>query len=85
MLAEAYGIFICVAGVVGLIWILYVMRNGDKDRHQEDDARAFFDEHGHWPDEDPPAEGEGEGPGSGEVQDPGAGEPGRDLPLEERP
>jgi hypothetical protein len=51
MLANAYGIFICVAGVAGIIWILYVMRHGDKDRHEEDDARAFFDEHGHWPDE----------------------------------
>jgi hypothetical protein len=51
MLANAYGIFICVAGVAGLIWILYVMRNGDKDRHEEDAARTFFDEHGHWPDE----------------------------------
>jgi hypothetical protein len=51
MLANAYGIFICVAGVAGIIWILYVMRNGDKDRHLEDDARTFFDEHGHWPDE----------------------------------
>jgi hypothetical protein len=51
VLANAYGIFICVAGVAGIIWILYVMRNGDKDRHAEDDARAFFDEHGHWPDE----------------------------------
>jgi hypothetical protein len=53
MLANAYGIFICVCGVVGIIWILYVMRNGDKDRLDEDDARAFFDEHGHWPDETP--------------------------------
>jgi hypothetical protein len=53
MLANAYGIFICVAGVAGIIWILYVMRNGDKDRHLEDDARTFFDEHGHWPDETP--------------------------------
>lgn len=53
MLANAYGIFICVAGVAGIIWILYVMRNGDKDRFEEDDARAFFDEHGHWPDETP--------------------------------
>jgi hypothetical protein len=53
MLADAYGIFICVAGVAGIIWILYVMRNGDQDRHQEDAARAFFDEHGHWPDETP--------------------------------
>ena len=53
MLANAYGIFICVAGVAGIIWILYVMRNGDKDRFEEDDARTFFDEHGHWPDETP--------------------------------
>ncbi|WP_445148964.1 hypothetical protein [Baekduia sp. Peel2402] len=53
MLANAYGIFICVAGVVGIIWILYVMRHGDKDRYVEDDARTFFDEHGHWPDETP--------------------------------
>jgi hypothetical protein len=53
MLADAYGIFICVAGVAGIIWILWVMRHGDKDRHDEDAARAFFDEHGHWPDETP--------------------------------
>jgi len=53
MLANAYGIFICVAGVAGIIWILYVMRHGDNDRYVEDDARAFFDEHGHWPDETP--------------------------------
>jgi hypothetical protein len=24
---------------------------GDKDRDREDAARAYFDEHGHWPDE----------------------------------
>ena len=24
---------------------------GDKDRDREDEARAYFDEHGHWPDE----------------------------------
>jgi hypothetical protein len=23
----------------------------DEPRHAEDDARAYFDEHGHWPDE----------------------------------
>jgi hypothetical protein len=51
MLANAYGIFICVAGVVGIAWIIYLMRNGDKDRHDEDAARLFFDVHGHWPDE----------------------------------
>jgi hypothetical protein len=51
MIANIYGIFICVAGVVGIAWIIWMMRNGDKDRHEEDRARVFFDEHGHWPDE----------------------------------
>jgi hypothetical protein len=53
MIANVYGIFICVAGVVGIAWILWVMRYGDRDRHDEDAARTFFDEHGHWPDETP--------------------------------
>ena len=53
MIANLYGIFICVAGVVGLAWILWVMRHGDQDRYDEDAARVFFDEHGHWPDETP--------------------------------
>jgi nitrogen fixation-related uncharacterized protein len=51
MLANAYAIFICVAGAVGIAWIIWLMRNGDRDRHEEDAARTFFDEHGHWPDE----------------------------------
>ena len=51
MLENAYAIFICVIGVVGIGWILWVMRHGDEDRHEEDRARRFFDEHGHWPDE----------------------------------
>jgi hypothetical protein len=53
MIANLYGIFICVAGVVGIAWILWVMRHGDQDRYDEDAARTFFDEHGHWPDETP--------------------------------
>ena len=28
-----------------------VLRNACTRRHEEDAARAFFDEHGHWPDE----------------------------------
>jgi hypothetical protein len=53
MISNIYGIFIVVAGVVGLGWILWVMRHGDSDRHDEDAARRFFDEHGHWPDQTP--------------------------------
>jgi hypothetical protein len=53
MLANVYAIFICVVGVIGVGWIFWVMRNGDGERHEEDRARAFFDAHGHWPDETP--------------------------------
>jgi hypothetical protein len=28
--------------------------SGDRDRDREEAARAFFDEHGYWPDEAPP-------------------------------
>jgi hypothetical protein len=53
MLENAYAIFICVVGVIGIGWIFWVMRHGDEERHEEDRARLFFDEHGHWPDETP--------------------------------
>lgn len=53
MLETAYSIFVIVAAVVGIGWILYMLRHGDSDRHDEDAARTFFDEHGHWPDETP--------------------------------
>jgi hypothetical protein len=29
--------------------------SGDEERRQEEDARRFLMEHGHWPDEPPPA------------------------------
>ena len=41
-----------IAGVgliAGLVWIA---RNGHADRDAEEAARAYFDEHGRWPDED---------------------------------
>ncbi|MGH2919107.1 MAG: hypothetical protein ACRDLS_10995 [Solirubrobacteraceae bacterium] len=28
---------------------------GDEERDREEEARAYLDEHGHWPDEEPPA------------------------------
>ncbi len=34
---------------------ILVIRTGHKERIEEDDARAFFDEHGRWPDEPPEA------------------------------
>jgi hypothetical protein len=50
------------AGIVGAgigIWMLNVLFRmgvqGDRERDDEAAARRFFDEHGHWPDEAPPA------------------------------
>ncbi|HEY6692000.1 MAG TPA: hypothetical protein VI006_04070 [Solirubrobacteraceae bacterium] len=30
---------------------------GDKDRDDEERARVFFDDHGYWPDQEPPKPG----------------------------
>jgi hypothetical protein len=49
------------AGIIGAglsIWLLNFLYRvgvkGDRERRDEDDARAFMEEHGHWPDESPP-------------------------------
>jgi hypothetical protein len=38
-----------------IVWFFRILlaKDRDKERYEEDDARTFFDEHGHWPDEDP--------------------------------
>jgi hypothetical protein len=40
------------------VWLLNVLYRvgvkGDRERDQEDRARAYYDEHGYWPDEEPP-------------------------------
>lgn len=35
--------------------LVLIIRTGHDERHDEDDARAFFDAHGRWPDEPPEA------------------------------
>jgi hypothetical protein len=49
------------AAIIGAglsIWLLNVLFRmgvkGDQERDDEADARRFFDQHGHWPDEPPP-------------------------------
>jgi hypothetical protein len=45
-------------GAGGSIYLMNVLLrvgiSGDRERDVEDDARAFFDRHGMWPDEVPP-------------------------------
>lgn len=49
-MSDAFAYLILAIGVVGLFYILRVLRAHDP-RRDEDVARAFFDEHGHWPDQ----------------------------------
>jgi hypothetical protein len=48
------GTLLIAAGLsVWLLNLLYrVGVKGDRERDDEDRARAYFDEHGHWPDEE---------------------------------
>ena len=39
--------------VTGWFMSIVLNKNRDKERYDEEDARTFFDAHGHWPDEDP--------------------------------
>jgi hypothetical protein len=46
---------VAVLGGFGTIAvILYFLISGRDDRATEEAARDHFDEHGHWPDEEPP-------------------------------
>jgi hypothetical protein len=64
------GTLLIAAGLsVWLLNLLYrIGVRGDRERDDEDRARRYFDEHGHWPDE-PPA------PGSPPTQPPHRGKP----------
>ena len=48
---AAAALFLSAATAVLLLNVLHRMGvEGDKDRDREDKARAYFDEHGRWPD-----------------------------------
>lgn len=56
---EAFALLLGAGASIWLVNFLYRLSvSGDRVRDEEDRARAFFDRHGHWPDEAPPA-GEG--------------------------
>ena len=49
---EGFALGIGVAGSILLLNVLYrVGVSGDAERDREAEARDYFDEHGHWPDE----------------------------------
>jgi uncharacterized membrane protein YoaK (UPF0700 family) len=48
---AAAALFFSAASAVLLLNVLYrIGVQGDKERDREDEARAYFDKHGRWPD-----------------------------------
>ena len=56
-MSDAFAYLILVIGIVGFYFIFRALRQFDP-RRAEDEARAFYDEHGHWPDQTPEEEAE---------------------------
>jgi hypothetical protein len=53
-LDAVYAFTTAAIAVAAVVWLATYMRT-DKARESEDEAREFFDLHGHWPDEAPAA------------------------------
>lgn len=51
MLGTIANYLAVVLGILALLYLVWLAAHPDQERHDEDDARAFFDEHGRWPDE----------------------------------
>jgi hypothetical protein len=53
---DGFAILVGAGLSVALINVLFRLgASGDRERDDEERAREFFSEHGHWPDEPPPA------------------------------
>ena len=51
MAALIWSIIGVLGGILLIVVILWALATGREDRDREEDARRFYDEHGHWPDE----------------------------------
>ena len=53
---EAFALLLGAGLSIWLLNFLYRLSvSGNRDRDDEERARRYFDEHGHWPDEEAPA------------------------------
>jgi hypothetical protein len=53
MAETIWSVIAVVGGLAMCGTILYFLVTGHDDRDKEEEARRYFDEHGHWPDEAP--------------------------------
>jgi hypothetical protein len=51
MLVEIANIVAALAGFAAILGLVYIAARPDHDRVDEDDARAYYDAHGVWPDD----------------------------------
>ena len=40
-----------VLGFAAILGLVYIAARPDRDRQKEDEARAYYDRHGSWPDD----------------------------------
>lgn len=55
MLNTIWSYVTAVLGLLSIAALIWWAGRPNRMRESEDDARAFFDAHGHWPDEPPPS------------------------------
>jgi hypothetical protein len=53
MAETIWSIIALVGATLVVAMIAYFIATGRNDREEDEAARRFFDEHGHWPDESP--------------------------------
>jgi hypothetical protein len=50
-IVEIVNIVAALAGFAAIVGLVFVAARPDRDRHDEDEARAYYDRHGSWPDD----------------------------------
>jgi hypothetical protein len=50
-LVEIANVVAALGGFVAIVVLVYFAARPDRDRVEEDEARAYYDRHGSWPDD----------------------------------
>jgi hypothetical protein len=53
VLQLVYSAVAVVLSIAMCVVVVYFLISGRGDRDREEEAREYFDRHGHWPDENP--------------------------------
>jgi hypothetical protein len=56
VVGQVFDVVTVAIAVVALLGLAVFLARPDRARADEEDARDFFDAHGHWPDESAPVE-----------------------------